>query len=420
MGDGLWHTGVMTERSPNHRSVNESTMELRTPPPGQAFETGCSLRVVDGDLYRGADSPEFLLPPHLGGRILVGRSPECDFVLDDPAVSRRHVVIDRVSPSEISVTQHQDASSRPKCDELRFRTRIIGPGGVFRIGRTSLMLCTIAMRQARAILAWWLGLAAEEARAVDGLLAEVTTRGPILLVGDATLWPGRLARFLHAGVSARSAGPFVEVVQPPTTAERAELVERCHGGGVLIVLANRPGVEKVATAALVRALLEAGVASYVTAGNVDIARSVLGDDLHARFRSTRIRPLKDRLDEMEALVAGMLRWLNEPYAAHQFRPNLPALQSLRWRRNLDDLQTVTQRLVALGTRGFNDAARKVGTARGTLYDWRKRCGLVDLRLTPIPAGGSGPADAEPRSRFGDEPTLSPLSPHDTFDNGEDA
>jgi hypothetical protein len=411
----------MTERRSNHRSVNELTMELRTPPPGQAFETGCSLRVVDGDLYAAGQSAECLLPAHLGRRILVGRSEECDFVLDDPAVSRRHVLVERVSQSEISVTQHENASSRPKCDDLRFRTRIIGPGGVFRLGRTSLMLCTVAMRQARATLAWWLGRAADEARAVDSLLAEVTCGGPILILGDASLWPGRLARFLHTSVSVRSAGPFTEIGQsPPTAAARAEAIEGCHGGGVLITLPNQPGSEKVATAALVRALLDAGVASYVTAGNVDIARSVLGDDLQARFRSTRIPPLKDRLDEMDVLLGGMLRWLNQPYAAHQFLPNLPALQALRWRRNLDDLEVVTLRLVALGTRGFNDAAREVGTARGTLYDWRKRYGLVDLALTPIRrAETKQAAEENPTSAFGNEPTVSSRGPYDSAEGEGD-
>jgi hypothetical protein len=402
----------MQKRSPNEATeILTETIDTCTPPPGGAFETAASLRVVGGPLHCGGRSPEYVITVPVGGAILVGRERSCDLVLNDPTVSRRHAIVRRVGEGEFTVVKHENGRSEPKFHKLARGGRTVGFGATFAIGDTSVAIHNVATRVSRPTVAWFQGIAADLDGKVDPLLAHVTIGEPVLLLGGVSLWTVDLARFLHENVSARSAGPFIEIAgAPPTAVERDAMLATCAGGSAYLRLPEEPGATRAALMALVRGLLESGVATYVAASNAEVARACLGDELQALFRTTKITPLKDRKDEIGSLVAGYLRWRKHPYRVDQFAPNLPALRAMPMTHNFDDLSFAIEAMIAIATMGPDKAAAHMGKKRPTFYDWRTRFGLVDLELTPVDPAEE-PAD--------DEPIEEVKTPWETFDSEDE-
>jgi hypothetical protein len=386
----------MQKRSANRvAEILTETVDTCTPPPGDSFETASSLRVVGGPLHRAGRSPEYLLTLPVGASIVVGRDPSCDFVLNDRSVSRWHAIIKRTGESEFRVTKHPKGRTEPRFSSLPHGAQMTGFGGMFTLGNTRLMIYNVAMRVSRRTAGWWLGIAADLARKVDPLLAHVTIREPVLLLGDVSLWTVDLARFLHENVSSRSAGPFVAITTPPPTeGERDAVIATCAGGSAYLRIPEEPGATRAALMALVTGLLDSGVATYVAASNAEIARAGLGDELQALFRTTKVPPLADRRGEMEFLVGGYLRWRKHPYRVDQFVPNMAGLRAMPMTHNFDDLSFAIEAMIAIATMGPDKAAAHMGKKRPTFYDWRTRYGLVDLELTPVDPAEE-PVDDEP-------------------------
>jgi hypothetical protein len=387
------------------------TVDTCTPPPGDSFATASSLRVVGGPLHRAGRSPEYLLTLGVGASIVVGRDPSCDFVLNDRSVSRWHAIVERTGENEFKITKHPKGRTDPRFYSLPHGTQRTGFGGMFALGNTRIMIYNVAMRGSRRTTAWWLGIGADLARKVDPLLAHVTVRDPVLLLGDVSLWTVDLARFLHENVSSRSAGPFVAITAaPPTNGERDAMIATCAGGSAYLRIPEKPGAARAALMALVTGLLDSGVATYVAASNAEIARAGLGDELQALFRTTKVPPLADRRDEMESLVAGYLRWRKHPYTVDQFAANMAGLRAMPMTNNFDDLRFAIEAMIAIATIGPDKAARHMGKKRGTFYDWRTRFGLVDLELTVV-----DPSD----DHEDDEPMEGIKTPWDTMDSEDE-
>ena len=90
--DGCWHSpdtplasleiweGALLETAPEDE---QPPSQCRAPAASETQES--AMLVVTAGLRAGTRSPA---PPH--ATVVIGRSPECDVVIDDPAVSRRH------------------------------------------------------------------------------------------------------------------------------------------------------------------------------------------------------------------------------------------------------------------------------------------------------------------------------------------
>jgi hypothetical protein len=278
------------------------------------------------------------------------------------------------------------------------------------------MFGNVAMHLSRRTVAWWLGVRADREGVVDPLLADVTLGEPVLLVGEASSWPAELARFLHRNVSVRCVGPLTEVVQVPRTRQACmDIAQHSQAGGALVALPDEPTArDRAQLAELVSALLGQSVALYVTARNADVAKTTLGAGLMGRLRMTTIPPLKERLHEMEPVLDGMLRWQNVPLHVHTFAPLLPRMECDLWEGNFDELATLVRNYAALATMGFNEAAEHLQVKRPTLYDYKKRWGLVEL--TAVRAGpGLDESDAAANDGHA-SPRAS--TAEDTYDSSE--
>jgi hypothetical protein len=375
----------MQKRSPSRPTeILTETIDTCTPPPGDSFETAASLRVVGGPLHVGGRSPEYWLTLPVGASIVIGRDESCDFVLTDRSVSRWHAIVKRTGESEFTITKHPKGRTEPRFSSLARGAKTAGFGARFSLGNTRLMIYNVAMRGSRRTAAWWLGTGADCAGKVDSLLAYVTVGDPVLWLAEVSLWTVDLARFLHEKVSSRSAGPFVAITTAPTSeSDRDALIATCAGGSAYLRVPEVPGATKPALMALVTGLLESGVATYVAASNVEIARAGLGDELQALFRTIKLAPLTDRPDEIESLVAGYLRWRKHPYTVDQFAPNMPALRAMTMENNFYDLGFAIEAMIAIATLGPDKAARFMGKKRGTFYDWRTKFGVVELDLVEV-------------------------------------
>jgi hypothetical protein len=364
------------------------TNDFDTPAPREHHRLIPSLRVVGGDLYRPGRGPEHELSLDDSRVTVIGREHGCDWLLPHEAVSRRAVTVTRSTLGRIHVAKHPDASKEPKRNRQAFGQNDLAPGDVFSLGNNHIMVKNVAMRRARPRVAWWLGETVNRETGVndvDDVLAKVTQGTPILLLGEANLWPEQLARFLHDELSLRGPGTLVETGSGTfSEKDRAAFVQQCHGGGALFTLREEPpSRERAHVHSLVAELLEQRVAVFVTAPDLDVAQAVLKNDLRPKFRETLIAPIKDRRGEMDALLIGMVRRLNLPAHPTVYVANLPAMQAHLWPGNLTELSEVARNLAALATHSVNEAADSLGIARTTFKDWLKRYGFVATRSAGV-------------------------------------
>lgn len=161
------------------------------------------------------------------GVTVLGRAPDCDVVLADPAVSARHA---RVTVDDGRAVL-EDLASLNGCrlDDRRVFAADLPAGATLRLGGTELQVLAAAEAEAApgpGRTVWTPGLAPTLAL----LRFAAASREPCVLLGETGCGKEVLARRLHE-LSPRRAGPFVAVNAAAVPSELAESLLFGHQRG---------------------------------------------------------------------------------------------------------------------------------------------------------------------------------------------
>jgi len=337
-------------------------------PAGGEVSSPSSWLVLEG-------SPERVRLPE--GRVLVGRSAECDLALDDPFVSDRHFAVG----AEHGVLVLRDLGSRngTYVNGLRVGSTVVAPGIRIDVGRTRLRCVQEVGRPAPTRL---LGRSKALRVAVERLERYAPLEGAVLVRGESGTGKELVARALH-DESLRRRGPFVAVNCAGFSPELVDselfghergaftgAVERRRGAfelaqrGTLFLdelgelpLAQQAKLLRVLESREVRrvggeeaARLDVRV---VAATNADleeaVRRGAFREDLYHRLAVLEIHlpPLRARLDDLPALAAALLEELAAELGPR--RLSAEALERARghgWPGNVRELRNVLYRAAA--------------------------------------------------------------------------
>lgn len=296
--------------------------------------------------------------------LTIGNSAECDLVVRDPAVSRRHCEI-ALTPRGI-VVRDLGSKNGTFLGEVRVVEVIVPAGTSVRIGTTRL---TIAVAGQPVVVplsrAESFGEAigrAPNMRALFAALERAAAVGdPVLLIGEPATGKTLLARSLH-DAGPRRGGPFAVLgCRAAAPAHLDAALERAGGGTLLLdeVGALPPDVQT----RLVRSLesrrsarsLEGGgrredvrvVATSARELKVPIAEGLFRRDLYHQLAMIELRvpPLRERKEDIPLLVERLLAAQSPPRALTDLPPHaLELLDGHSWPGNLRELKDVVARL----------------------------------------------------------------------------
>ena len=325
------------------------------------------------------------------GVTVVGRAPDCDVVLADPAVSARHA---RVTVDDGRAVL-EDLASLNGCrlDERRVFAAELPAGAMLRLGGTELQVLSAADAEpapgpGRTV--WTPGLAPT----LELLRFAAASREPCVLLGETGCGKEVLARRLHE-LSPRRAGPFVAVNAAAVPSELAESLlfghqrgaftgaHETHRGafeqadGGTLFLDELGEMRRELQVKLLR-VLEEGVVlpvgaerpvpvdvRVVTATNREPAAAIragaLRLDLWHRLAVfvVRVPPLRRRQQDVAPLAAAFLA-ASETGPRRFTRDALRALARHDWPGNVRELRNVVIRagLTASGLLVDEDAVRR--------------------------------------------------------------
>lgn len=370
--DGWYSSGVHAGSGSKTRTV--ATRGAVVPPlPVCVRVSGAAAGIGDVRLHR-LD----------GGTATIGAASTCDVVLDDDAVSRRHVELELV-PEGVLV---RDLGSRNGTFYLgqRVQRMIVSPGATLRIGATTITvdLAPDAVEVGEPLrLGGFRGMIGGSP-AMQGLFGKIARLDgslvPILLLGETGTGKELVARALHEG-SRAAEGPFIAVNCGGIARELLASTLFGHRKGAFTGATDaRPGAFGAADGgtllldeigelplemqpALLRAL-ESGEISTLgedTPHHVTVRviaatnRDLLADAKAGKFRedlyyrlgavALRVPPLRDRAEDIPLLA--------EAFARQEGSPGLPAdvreaLAQQPFPGNVRELRNAVRAYVALG------------------------------------------------------------------------
>ena len=315
--------------------------------------------------------------------VVVGSSPECDLVLADSRVSRRHC--------EITLTERgvlvRDLGSKngTQIGDVAVLEALLPLGRKATVGS-----CFLAVRVVGAPSILPLSTSARFGDALGGSLpmralfarleVAAATRETILLLGESGTGKELLARGIH-DASPRRGGPFVvfdcgAVAPNLVEAElfgyvkgaftganqpRAGLLEQAHGGTLFVdeigelPLELQPKLLRALEARQVRRVGGSAFAAFdarvVAATHRDLPSRVAGgsfrEDLYYRLAVVEavVPPLRERRDDIPLLVERFLAAQSPPRTLADLPPNaLDMLKAHHWPGNVRELRNTVARL----------------------------------------------------------------------------
>jgi transcriptional regulator with GAF, ATPase, and Fis domain len=381
--------------------------ELATHPGGAGARalslSRCALRVTRGD----QEGLERVLD---GDALRIGKGPDADLVLRDPAVSRDHCEI--VRDERGFLLRDLGSTNGTRLDGAEVREGYLHAGSVITIGRVELQVRTYdeQIELSPSSRDRFGELCGDDAvmRSVFGLLERIADTDATLLVGGETgTGKDALARSVHAA-SRRSKRPFVSVDCGALVASRVEselfghekgsftgAVERRKGAfelahhGTLFLdeigelpLELQPRLLRVLETRRVRRVggsVEVPVDLRVIAAShrnllQEVERGKFRKDLYFRLAVVPVwlPPLRERRADVPRIAEQLLERICGEQLPGEPRPALTAsvsqaLASHDWPGNVRELRNVLERAVLLGRGrgGLDLAAAGIVPALGT-------------------------------------------------------
>jgi len=346
------------------------------------------------------------------GRAIVGKSPACDLVVDDPLVSRRHLALE-VEGSVLRLTD-LGSTNGTRVNGLRVIDAMLEGGESIEIGSRTLHVRVLEREKAIPLLdASSFGKVLGESDAMRRLYPLcarlAATDVPVVIEGETGTGKEVLAEALHE-MGPRRNGPFIVfdcTTVAPSLVEsalfgydrgaytgavegRPGVFEQAHGGTLLI---DEIGdLDLALQGKLLRALerrevKRVGGTSWISvdvrvlaATRRDLEREVqdgrFRDDLFYRLAVTRIElpPLRARHGDVRVLAQAF--WKRLATDGSTAPPDfLAQLERQRWTGNVRELHHAVARRVALG-----DLASEAGGARGDRSTGDPIADVLDRKL----------------------------------------
>jgi two-component system nitrogen regulation response regulator GlnG len=353
--------------------------ETEALPPAQGKSVRLRLVVVSGP-----DKGRQVVLERGGYRI--GKSPGLELTLNDPAISRIHMMVD-VLEGTVRVTDNGSRNGS-FCDGLRFNTVEAKPGSVLRLGRTEIRVMPVDAANAalpaseRTHFGRLVGasLPMRELFAVLERIAPTDT--DLLIHGETGTGKELCAEAVHQA-SKRAGKPFevcdLASVTPTlveselfghvkgaftgATSHRAGVFERASGGTLFL---DEVGVLPLdIQPRLLRALERREVkrvggdefrkvdVRVVAASNRDLreegAAGRFREDLFHRLAvvTVDLPPLRARIEDIPLIVDDLLQRMGKPVEAISAQTRA-LLATHRWPGNVRELRNVVERAVSLG------------------------------------------------------------------------
>jgi DNA-binding NtrC family response regulator len=339
------------------------------------------------------------------GTYAVGKAPDCDLVLRDPAVSRRHLIL-RLVPFGIVVTD-TDSKNGSFFQGARFRQLVIGAGAAIVIGDSQLVLAESqrhATEPAVSAEDHFGGLVGHSLvmRRLFALLERVAAApSPVLIEGETGTGKELCAESIHAA-SPRAGGPLVvcDLTAVPPALLETELfghvrgaftgADRDHVGAFAMAAGGTLFLDEVGELGadiqprLLRALERREVkplganryhavdVRVIAASNRDLWQECRAGrfraDLYHRLAVLRVRipPLRERRDDIPLLARHMLA-----RRARELTPDaLSLLAAHGWPGNVRELRNVLTHATSVVPAGaiIGPAQLGMGTAERPAID----------------------------------------------------
>jgi two-component system, NtrC family, nitrogen regulation response regulator GlnG len=309
------------------------------------------------------------------GTYSVGKAPDCDLVLRDPAVSRRHLIL-RLVPFGIEVTD-TDSKNGSFFQGARFRQLVIGAGAAVVIGDSQLVFAESQRHSTEPAVSpehHFGGLVGHSLvmRRLFALLDQVAAApGPVLIEGETGTGKELCAESIHAA-GPRAGAPLVvcDLAAVPPALLESELfghvrgafsgADRDHVGAFAMAAGGTLFLDEVAELGpdsqprLLRALERRevkplGASRYqavdvrvIAASNRDLWQECRAGrfraDLYHRLAVLRVRlpPLRERREDIPLLARSILA-----RRARELTPDaLSLLAAHKWPGNVRELRNV--------------------------------------------------------------------------------
>ncbi len=336
------------------------------------------------------EGPSMGLERAIHGLFVVGSDPTCDLVLDDPAVSRRHVQI-RPHAQGAEVTD-LDSTNGTTFSGSQVRSLVVPPGAVLRLGSSAVAIQPAWMvREVSPSPARRFGLCVGESVGMREVFAVLERVAPtdigVLVQGESGTGKELLSRSVH-DASTRRDGPYVVVdcgsipeglaeselfghvkgAFSGATSDREGAFRRAHGGTLFL---DEVGELPLSLQPRLLRVLETGQVKRVGADRMetvdvrvvaathrnlaaDVVRGTFRQDLLYRLSvvTVRVPPLRERPEDLPLLIRTLLGPDWEPEG-----DNLRQLMQYHWPGNVRELRNVLQRALALASEPTFEALR---------------------------------------------------------------